>query len=175
MGHDDRMRAFYDDELPTRAGLRVGSPRPERLEEFVHTCRSSGRRSVLEIGASAGHDGAVLRAAGLRYTGVDLSVVGVGLCRMRGLDAMQASATALPFATDSFDAACSMSTLVHLPGEDILMALQELRRAVRPGGLLKVGVWGADGDGVFIDDKGRHFRQRTDPRVAKLDRRPGRL
>jgi hypothetical protein len=89
------MQAFYDQELPTRGGLMAGSPRLRRLEQFVEASRSSGSRTVLEVGAGAGHDGALIRGAGLAYVAVDLSVVGARLCRERGLDAVQASATAL--------------------------------------------------------------------------------
>jgi hypothetical protein len=35
-----------------------------------------------------------------------------------------------------------MSTHMHLPGNDINVALTELGRVIRPGGLLEVGVWG---------------------------------
>lgn len=162
------MQAFYDEELPRRNGVTVGSPRRAHLEQFVETCRSRGLRAALEVGAGGGHDGAVIQMAGFGYTGVDLSSVGVRLCRTRGLDGVQASATALPFAADSFDAAWSMSVLMHLPGEDMLVALRELHRVVRPGGLVEVGVWGADADGVFVDDAGRYFRYRTDGRMAEM-------
>lgn len=33
---------------------------------------------------------------------------------------------------------------MHLPADDIKLALAELGRVIRPGGPLKVGVWGAD-------------------------------
>ena len=123
---------------------------------------------MVEVGSGAGHDGAVIRDSRLGYTGVDLSGVGVSLCRARGLTAVQASATALPFTDDAFDAGWTMSTLMHLPGEDIISALQELQRIIRPGGLLEVGVWGADADGVWVDGQGRYFRQRTDVRMREL-------
>lgn len=162
------MRAFYDEELRTRRGARPGSPRHRRLEQFLEACGSNGGRAVLEVGAGAGHDGAVMSRAGLAYTAVDLSAVGAQMCRTRGLVSVQASAAALPFVADNFDAAWSMSTLMHLPGEDMLVALRELHRVVRVGGLLEVGVWGADVDGVFINDEGRYFRHRTDRRFREL-------
>ena len=166
--HDDQMRAFYDNELPTRAGLAAGSPRRLRLERFVAACVAERLHAVLEVGSGAGHDGRLISAAGLGYTGVDLSAVGVDLCRAQGLDAVQASAIALPFKDGSFDAGWTMSTLMHLPGDGIEHALRELRRVIRPGGLLEVGVWGADSDGARIDDRGRYFRQRTDRHLQQL-------
>jgi hypothetical protein len=55
-----------------------------------------------------------------------------------------------------------MSTLMHLPGNDINLALTELGRVIRLGGLLEFGVWGADKLHTRIDDHGRYFRLRTD-------------
>lgn len=169
VNHNDQMRAFYDQELQTRTGSRLGSPRQLHLEEFVDACvTGSSPGVVIEVGSGAGHDGAVMRNAGLGYIGVDLSGVGARLGRIRGLTTVQASATALPFADDVFDAGWSMSTLMHLPDEDIVVALKELRRVIRPGGLLEVGVWGDDNDGVWVDDQGRYFRQRTDLQIREL-------
>ena len=162
------MRAFYDNELPTRTGLASGSPRRLRLERFIDVCVTERLDAVLEVGSGAGRDGRLISAAGLRYTGVDLSAVGADLCSAQSLDGVQASAIALPFKDRSFDAGWTMSTLMHLPGDDIEQALGELRRVLRPGGLLEVGVWGADTDGIRIDDRGRYFRRRTDRHMQEL-------
>lgn len=106
--------------------------------------------------------------AGLAYAGMDLSSTGVAICRRLGLDAVQASATGLPFADDSFDAGWSMSTLMHLPGDGMERALAELRRVVVRGGLLEIGVWGKDVDGDRVDPGGRYFRHRTDDELRRL-------
>ena len=168
VSHDDQLRAFYDGELPSRTGPVAGSPRRRHLERFIAACATRTSGVVLEVGSGAGHDGGLLHAAGLGYTGVDLSAVGAGLCRARGLDAVQASATALPFRDRSFDAAWTMSTLMHLPGAGMEQALGEIRRVLRPGGLLEVGVWGAAVDGTRTDERGRFFRQRTDRDLQEL-------
>jgi SAM-dependent methyltransferase len=169
------MRIYYDAELPTRTGLTAGSPRWLHLERFIDACAAENLITVLEVGSGAGHDGILLGAAGLGYTGVDLSAVGTELCRGQGLQAVQASATALPFKDGSFDAVWTMSTLMHLPGEGMEEALREIHRVMRPAGLLEVGVWGADTDGVRIDDRDRYFRQRTDRRLKELVSDIGRL
>jgi ubiquinone/menaquinone biosynthesis C-methylase UbiE len=162
------MRAFYDAELPNRSGPPPGSERLLQRQEFIDACRAEGRRSVLEVGCGAGHDGMALNAAGLRYGGSDLSAVGAALCGGRGLPAVQASATRLPFPDHSFDAAWTMSTLMHLPGDDIEVALAELGRVVRPAGLIEIGVWGADDSSTRIDELGRYFRHRTDAELREL-------
>jgi SAM-dependent methyltransferase len=54
--------------------------------------------------------------------------------RQRGLNTVLASATALPFADESFDLVCSFKVLPHVP--EIAGALREAARVTRPGGRL---------------------------------------
>src|SRR5262249_5920067 len=74
------------------------------------------------------------RIAGFARTarGVDLSPGMLDRARARGLDALEASATHLPFPDRSFDVACSFKVLAHV--HDIRRALAEMARVVRPGG-----------------------------------------
>lgn len=167
------MRDYYDAEVPTRADRPLGPHRSQHLETFVGVCRLRQLRAILEVGCGAGRDGTALRSAGLAYTGVDLSAAGVALCAGSGLPAVQASAVELPFRDGVFDGGWTMSTLMHLPGDDFELALAELARVIRPGGLLELGVWGADAPGIRIDDQGRYFRQRTDDRLRELLSRIG--
>lgn len=164
----DTLRRFYDTELEHRAGRPLGDDRERQVREFAKRCAAESRTRVLEVGCGAGRDGRVIADAGLAYTGVDLSAVGARLCRDAGLSACTASALALPFAADTFDAGWSMSTLMHLDGDGMQRALAELERVIRPGGLLEIGVWGRDADGEWYDAHGRYFRHRTDADLRHL-------
>ena len=162
-GVRDHLRAFYDGETPERVGRPLTEERADRRDAFIHELTVRGARSVLDVGCGPGRDGAALDAAGLAYTGVDLSPVAVRMCREQGLTAREADATSLPFADDSVDAVWSMSTLMHLPGDGFGRALGEMKRVVRPGGLVEIGVWGD----VYDNERphpvdGRYFRRRTD-------------
>jgi SAM-dependent methyltransferase len=164
----ERLIAYYAEELPRRA---LQAPPPERIahrDQFIAACLDRGLRRVLEVGCGAARDGVALHAGDLMYTGVDLSPVGVELCRAQGLDAEVASATALPFADSSFDCAWTMSTLMHLEGSQMDVAVRELSRVVRRGGLLEVGIWGATSAGTRVDEHGRFFQQRTDEQVRAM-------
>lgn len=156
------LKAFYDAEMGDRASRPLGEERLRHVEAFGSAARQRGCRSVLEVGCGAGRDGRLLRDAGLVYVGVDLSTQAARTCRALGLPAVEGSATCLPFAGASVDAAWSMSTLMHLPGDGFTRALEELRRVVRPSGLVEIGVWGHTEDGERTSPDGRYFRHRTD-------------
>lgn len=89
---------------------------------------------VIEIGFGGG---ALLRALtrrGARAVGADLSPAMVARARARGLEVVEASVEALPFAAASFDKVISINSLYFWP--DIESALGELARILRPGGIL---------------------------------------
>ena len=165
---EQRLRAYYDEEMAQRAQRPLGAEREARLAGFVRHCRDTGLASVVEVGCGAGRDGAVLAGSGLAYRGLDLTAAAVELCRGLGLDAVVGSATELPYATNEFDAGWSMSTLMHLPGDGFELALDELRRVIRSGGVLEVGLWGADENREWTDPGGRYFRARTDDELRRL-------
>ena len=165
---EETLRRFYDVELEERASRPLGDEREHQVHEYADRCVRERREHVLEVGCGAGRDGRVIADAGLRYVGVDLSPVGARICRDAGLTACAASALALPFADDSFDAAWTMSTLMHLPGDGLPQALAELSRVLVPGGVLEVGVWGKDTAGEWFDEHGRYFRHRTDDELRRL-------
>lgn len=165
---EDALRRYYDGEMAARATRPLGEPREARLSRFVELCQRERLVSVVEVGCGAGRDGVVLHAAGLAYQGLDFSISSVEICRGLGLDAVLGTALALPYADDEFDAAWSMSTLMHFPGDGMETALSELGRVVRPGGIIEIGVWGADEARERIDEHGRYFRGRTDAKLQSL-------
>lgn len=82
-----------------------------------------------------------LLLAGIHVVGIDLSplIVDEAVARNPRLEGMVADVRMLPFANDSFDAAFSGSTLDHLSSaRDILRALEEIARVLRPGGRLMI-------------------------------------
>jgi ubiquinone/menaquinone biosynthesis C-methylase UbiE len=100
---------------------------------------------VLDVGCGQGIDLARYSLAGARVTGVDLTARHVELASAH-LDAMglegdviTADAEQLPFPDDSFDRASSNGVMHHTP--DILAALREIRRVLRPGGQATVIVY----------------------------------
>jgi ubiquinone/menaquinone biosynthesis C-methylase UbiE len=90
--------------------------------------------SVLEAGCGTGLLLHRIRGFAGEAFGLDLSAGMLAQARARGLAAVQASVTAIPFPDARFDVTCSFKVLAHV--EDIRTALAELARVTRRGGYL---------------------------------------
>jgi SAM-dependent methyltransferase len=104
---------------------------------------------VLEIGCGLGTDAVEFARAGARYTGIDLTAPAVDLTRRKlvayGLPGttLQADAEQLPFPDDHFDVVYSWGVIHHTPNTDRCVA--EIRRVLRPGGMLILMLYHAHG------------------------------
>lgn len=165
---DEHLCAYYSKQVAERATRPLGVKRKTHLDEFIALCSEKRLRSVVEVGCGVGRDGKAMASSGLVYKGVDLTPAAVAMCRDIDLDVDVASAVALPFADNAFDAGWCMSTLMHLRGDDIGTALTELRRVIRVGGVLEVGVWGADEHREWTDEHDRYFQSRTDADLREI-------
>lgn len=171
------LATYYDVESATRAARDLAPERVRQRDTFVRHLSSQKRTSLLEVGTGPGRDAAAFVAAGLCVAGVDLSVENARRCRDLGVDARAASVVELPFADRSFDAAWTMSTLLHLPDDLFDAALDELSRVLVPSSPAAIGVWGGDdweGE-IEGEDFGpdRYFRFRSDLRLRELLARHG--
>lgn len=98
-------------------------------------------KSVLDAGCGTGYGLEILAAAGAaELTGVDLDAGAVAESRARGegcgATVVQGDLQALMMPDDSFDAAVCFETIEHLESPE--RGLAELRRVVRPGGMIVV-------------------------------------
>jgi SAM-dependent methyltransferase len=171
--------AYYDNEVRDRADRSLPAQRIAQRVAYLELLEREGIHSILEIGSGPGQDGEALVAAGLAYTGVDLTPASVAACRSRGLDAQVASVLDLPFDDRSFEAGWTMSTLLHIADEDLDAALAEVVRVLRPESPLAIGLWGdqTGGESMWRDgtDFGppRFFSIRTDDALLGALRRHG--
>ena len=113
---------------------------PEGLHEGdVHLLGEVGGRRVLEVGCGSAPCARWLAGQGAAVVGVDLSMGmlsrGVAAMRRGGpqVPLVQANAEALPFASASFDIACSAFGAVPFVA-DSAAVMREVARVVRPGG-----------------------------------------
>ena len=97
-------------------------------------------KEILDAGCGTG---LILKQLGnpVRTVGIDLAPEAIALCRQRGLDNVyQADICALPFVDRSFDIVICSSVLYHQWVKDVAGAVREMRRVLRPGGLLLLNV-----------------------------------
>jgi ubiquinone/menaquinone biosynthesis C-methylase UbiE len=126
-------RAYYDDFATWYENERH-LPYHRMLDDLEVELveRYATGKDILEVGCGTG---LILHRAArfARHAiGIDLSAGMLMKAQQRGLDVVQASATALPIATASVDVAYSFKVLAHI--RDIRTALREMARVVRPGG-----------------------------------------
>lgn len=113
------------------------------LEQTLAPLLPRGAR-VLDAGSGPGATGSWLARYG-RLVAADVEPLALELHRAQGYEALRVAATLerLPFAAASFDAALCVTVLYHEQIADPRLAVRELARVVRPGGvvcLLEPGV-----------------------------------
>lgn len=119
LAYDSTRGASPSVLAPLRRAL-TGAPGPE----------------LADIGGGTGNYALALAGEGWQPTVVDRSAQMLAQASAKGLKAVRADATRLPFADVSFDAAMLVSMLHHV--DDPAQALAESKRVLRPGGRLAV-------------------------------------
>jgi SAM-dependent methyltransferase len=129
----------YDDGPARRVCALGDTPevRAQRRRVIELLAAQPGER-ILDVGCGPGHLAQELSdLVGTGYVrGVDVSEHMLALAAERGVDAVRSDGVALPFDSDSFDAA--VATQVYEFVSDLPAALAELRRVVRSGGRVLV-------------------------------------
>lgn len=168
------LRTAYD----LNAGLRDnGTLQDWKLTErqtFLDRLKAGGLINLLEIGSGPGKDGLFFHENGLRVTCVDYSPAMVELCRAKGLSAQVMDVMALELDDGAFDAVYALNSLLHIPKADLPVALNEIRRVLKPGGLFYLGIYGGeDFEGIaewdFYRPK-RFFSFHSDESIQKAVR-----
>ena len=107
------------------------------LDRYLEPNGSHERR-ILDVGCGTGTMLTYLGTLG-KAEGVDIDAEAVGYCRERGLENVRiGEAAELPFEDGSFDLVTALDVVEHL--DDDAAAFREMRRVLRPGGLLLVTV-----------------------------------
>lgn len=94
---------------------------------------------MLDVGCGSGQTAVwfVSKYPGWRVAGLDVAPEGLAAANARGVDVTQASALDLPHPDHSVDAIVTLDVVQHLPlGGGDETALREMRRVLRPGGVL---------------------------------------
>jgi len=114
----------------------------EKVRTLSHEMKRKGMKRVLDLGCGAGRHTAYLAREGFEVYALDISPEGVEHTAKRlseeGLQAnlLQADIAALPYPDNFFDCIVSVSVLHHNTTVNIRIAMEEIKRTLRPGGLL---------------------------------------
>ena len=146
----DRAAEYYD-------GTRSLSDEIERSVGALAE-ELAGRGACLEIGVGTGRMALPLHERGFDLVGLDLSMpMMVQLCAKSGgtvpFPLVQADATSMCFASDTFDAAYAIWVLHLISGWRTV--LDETMRVLRPNGALVIAFGGAFGTGPWAEISGR--------------------
>jgi GT2 family glycosyltransferase/ubiquinone/menaquinone biosynthesis C-methylase UbiE len=144
------------------------------FEQFHRYCFARdlcAGKEVLEVASGEGYGTALLAGVARRIVGVEINAAAVARARVAypaaNLEFVQAGATALPLADATFDVVVSFATLEHL--RERCAFLTEIRRVLRPGGVLVVSapdpeVYSAPGQPV----KGSPVQEPAQPEFSAL-------
>jgi len=112
---------------------------PSVLTPLRRALAGAPGRQLADIGGGTGNYALALAGEGWQPLVIDRSPQMLAQAAGKGLDTLEAEATDLPLAKQSFDAAMLVSMLHHV--DSPAQALAEARRVLRPGGHLAVMVF----------------------------------
>src|SRR5689334_6158168 len=125
----------------------------DRISEVGETVVERGGvepgMDVLDVACGTGNATIPAARSGARVTGLDFAAPLLAIARERAADAMieidfvEADAQDLPFDDDSFDRV--VSTFGHMFAPNHARMASEMRRVLRPGGVIAFATWPPDG------------------------------
>jgi SAM-dependent methyltransferase len=145
---DEYVRRIYDE-------LRHKPLDRELLDRFAARVGDLGL--VCDLGCGPGHVARYLWERGVQVCGVDLSPEMVARARQLnpGLEFRQGDMTALEVADGAWAGIASFYSIIHIPRANVVQVLRELKRVLRPGGLLLLAFHVGD-EVVHLDELWGH-------------------
>ncbi|MFD8697553.1 class I SAM-dependent methyltransferase [Kitasatospora purpeofusca] len=146
-GVHGRVRASYDtvaEEYRKRIGDELAFKVMDRALLGVVLEEAAGG-PVADLGCGPGHITGWLGGRGATAVGVDLSPAMVALARREhpGAEFRVGDLLALPAADGEFAAAVALYSVIHLEPGELRPAFEEIRRVLRPSGVLLARSTGA--------------------------------
>jgi len=121
------------------------------LDRFAASVRDLG--PVCDMGCGPGHIARYLQARGVEVCGVDLSPAMVERARRLtpGVEFHQGDMMTLDEADGVWAGIAAFYSIIHIPRGDIVQALRELWRVLRPGGILLLAFHIGD-DAIHLEE-----------------------
>jgi ubiquinone/menaquinone biosynthesis C-methylase UbiE len=114
----------------------------EELKKFKDLIKDGEK--VLDLGCGNGRLLKILQDKKIEYIGVDSSrkLIEIAKEKHPNFQFLVADALSLPFLENSFDKVFSISVFHHIPSEELrLQFLKEIKRILKPKGILILTVW----------------------------------
>jgi O-antigen chain-terminating methyltransferase len=130
----DALYASFEDQF--RGSPEEISRRLQVYVPFFKEAKITG--GVLDIGCGRGEWLQLLRTAGIEARGVDRNRVFIETCRSAGLEVVEEDALDYLRSQpdDSLSAVTAIHFVEHVPFEKLIAVVDEIRRILKPGGLL---------------------------------------
>jgi SAM-dependent methyltransferase len=166
------LRKAYDRQASDRDAADIAGWKIKERADFLSMLQKEGKHSLLEVGSGPGRDGLFFLENGLKVTCIDLSPENINLCRKKGLTAYVMDMNNMFFPDNSFDAAYSLNSLLHLSKVELPGVLKDIHLLLKPGGLFYMGVYGGiDFEGFRENDvtvPPRFFSYYTDSHLLEV-------
>jgi SAM-dependent methyltransferase len=145
---DEYVRHIFDE-------LRHKPLDRELLDRFAASVRDVGL--ACDMGCGPGHVARYLHEHGASVCGVDFSAEMVQRARQLnpGVEFRQGDMMALDVPDSAWAGIAAFYSIIHIPRGDLAQALGELRRALRPGGLLLLA-FHIGSDAIHLDELWGH-------------------
>ena len=169
----DKTIAAYNQSPDKYEASTSGMTPPIEFKRFVDAVGGNGR-TVLDAGCAFGRDSAKFQEEGLIPTGIDLSdgLLQKAMAAHPDITFKKMDVCELDFPDESFDSIWCHATLLHLNDEDIVKALREFHRVLKPKGVLFVSFKNGEGSQEVVEDfssdDARYFNFKTTDAVTAV-------
>ena len=142
-GHHDPVRRSYDAVAEKYADGFRDELAYKPLDQALLAClieQAGPGAPIADLGCGPGHVSAWLASHGAAAVGIDLSagMIAIGRRDYPGVEFRQGDFLRLPAGDGEFGAAVALYSIIHLEPGELRRAFAEIRRVLRPSGLLLV-------------------------------------
>src|SRR3989344_2886262 len=107
---------------------------------FLDTFAKLAKGRVLNVGSGPGRDGILLQERGLDVVCLDASNAMVDLSSKKGLKLIVGDFNKLPFGDGEFNGVWAYTSLLHISKQEVGISLLQIKRVLKPGGVLGLGL-----------------------------------